>query len=90
MLLLRLQIIRYPEHQAMGGWYTSPIIIKPLGDTYDMFADGTASIEVNNKKESIQIQLKNSQTGQLTSQRRWNLKVIQKNQAWNRFRPREE
>ena len=52
-----------------GGWYTSPIIIKPLGDTYDMFADGTASIEVNNKKESIQIQLKNSQTGQLTSQK---------------------
>ena len=34
-----------------------------------MFADGTASIEVNNKKESIQIQLKNSQTGQLTSQK---------------------
>ena len=52
-----------------GGWYTSPIIIKPLGDTYDMFADGTASIKVNNKKESIQIQLKNSQTGQFTSQK---------------------
>lgn len=50
-----------------GGWYTSPIIIKPLGDTYDMFADGTASIEVNNKKETIQIQLKDSRTGQLTS-----------------------
>lgn len=50
-----------------NGWYNSEIVIEPFGNTYDSFADGKASIKVQDTEKEVELQLKNKSTGQITS-----------------------
>lgn len=53
-----------------NGWYRGKITVAPKGSDYDKFVDGEDTkntIEVENESKNVDIQLKNSTTGAMTS-----------------------